>query len=155
MSSRPLRYRANILEHQQPCFHLWFVEHFAEPTAWFEARTTFARFVLCMCSSPSYCPLIGESWRQTYENLSQIIVVVEHCYFSTGRALMVSCILHAPNLLVGRCPLEQKLRSAVPHTYAQGCVKRRYILLGTSFKPRKWVSSRFFFKRERNLSKYN
>lgn len=26
-----------------PCFHLWFVEHYAEPTAWFEARTTFAR----------------------------------------------------------------------------------------------------------------
>ncbi|CAN0181005.1 unnamed protein product, partial [Laminaria digitata] len=37
------RYRQNVLEGQQPCFHLWFVDHFAEPTAWFEARTTFAR----------------------------------------------------------------------------------------------------------------
>lgn len=42
------RYRENILENQQPCFHLWFVDHFAEPTAWFEARTTFARHCLCL-----------------------------------------------------------------------------------------------------------
>ncbi|CAB1117116.1 unnamed protein product [Ectocarpus sp. CCAP 1310/34] len=27
-------YRQNILDVQQPCFHLWFVDHFAEPTAW-------------------------------------------------------------------------------------------------------------------------
>lgn len=45
LSLMPPRYRKNILDAQQPCFHLWFVDHFAEPTAWFEARTTFARYV--------------------------------------------------------------------------------------------------------------
>ncbi|KAG5187220.1 kinase-like domain-containing protein [Tribonema minus] len=36
-------YRAQIVPRFPPCMHRWFMEHFREPTAWFEARTTFAR----------------------------------------------------------------------------------------------------------------
>lgn len=42
------KYAVTLQQHQilpqfQPCFHRWFLQRFAEPTEWFDARTTFAR----------------------------------------------------------------------------------------------------------------
>lgn len=42
-AARVKLYRAVVLPHFIPTFHKWFPQRFPEPSAWFEARTTFAR----------------------------------------------------------------------------------------------------------------
>jgi len=37
------RFRRDFCQQFTPCFHRWFLNTFKEPTAWFEARTAFAR----------------------------------------------------------------------------------------------------------------
>jgi serine/threonine-protein kinase ATR len=39
------RFRQEVFGQFTPCFHRWFLQRFLEPTAWFEARTAYARSV--------------------------------------------------------------------------------------------------------------
>ena len=36
-------FKKEVLPRYPPCFHHWFLQRYPEPTAWFEARTTFTR----------------------------------------------------------------------------------------------------------------
>ena len=39
------KYEKDILQDFPPSFHRWFIEHFPDPSAWFEARLTYSRSV--------------------------------------------------------------------------------------------------------------
>jgi serine/threonine-protein kinase ATR len=39
------KYEKDILQDFPPSFHRWFIEHFPDPSAWFEARITYSRSV--------------------------------------------------------------------------------------------------------------
>ena len=82
-------YRQLILDDYKPCFHRWFLATFSDPTAWFDARTTFTRS-MAVWSVVGY--LIGLGDRHTENVLldttsGECVHVDFDCIFSKGLTL--------------------------------------------------------------------
>eukprot|EP00605_Chrysophyceae_sp_TOSAG23-4_P002524 GSChrysophyteH1.ASY1.ANO1.2789.1 assembled CDS len=82
-------YRQLVMDKYRPCFHLWFLEAFPDPTAWFGARTTFTRSMAAW-SVVGY--LIGLGDRHTENVLldtttGECVHVDFDCIFSKGLTL--------------------------------------------------------------------